>query len=868
MTEVKSTIALSRQLATSQYADGLVRTDHLNNDSMHYLLTRILTSLCVALVMMCAHRVSHAATIVSGYQFGDARGQGAISSTPAAACLSWASVYPGGSSGSYWEPNGSICSIYAAGKLIWSGSPNTPSICSDGTPVVNGSCSAPVQSCPAGQHIGYGIERVLSPVYASAGAACSSAMEVVGAGDLAVSGNICKISYPNGGSWAAYITTGCVAGCADGATPDLSRPLATQCTAPANSDPSCKAEQSNPNSCVYSPTRAVADNNLGAPASCQQRTGNPINNATGNKLQIEPDYHGTGSVGLELQRNYNGLGIRNGRYGARWSSNYEKMMLLNSSYPNNVGVQRNDGKLLNFTWVSGTTYKANADITDSLSIQTNAQGEMIAWLFTVGADQSIERYDTNGKLLSITSREGWVQTLSYSDLNTPVAVAPQPGLLLNVTDQFGHQLNFTYDSSGRVIQMTDPAGKTIGYSYDSNNNLASVTYQDGKTRTYVYNEAAYTAGANLPTALTGIIDENNVRFATFNYDSSGRGISTEHVGGVEKYSIGYTQAGSQSTVTDPLGTVRTYTYQMLLNTIKSTGQNQPGGAGCGAASSAVTYDANGNVATRTDFNGSVTTYSYDLTRNLETSRVEASGTSQARTITTAWHTTYSLPLQIAEPKLLTTYVYDTAGNLLSKTVRATSDATGAQGLSPVLVGTARTWSYTYNTVGQVLTATGPRTDVVDKTTYTYDSSGNLSTITNAVGQVTTLSNYDANGRVGLITDANGATTALTYSPRGWLTSKTVTSGGTVETTTYGYDGVGQLTLVTLPNASTVSYTYDPAHRLTNIADSLGNSIAYTLDNMGNRISEQVKDPSGALARQTSRVIDTLNRIQKITGGIR
>jgi len=284
------------------------------------------------------------------------------------------------------------------------------------------------------------------------------------------------------------------------------------------------------------------------------------------------------------------------------------------------------------------------------------------------------------------------------------------------------------------------------------------------------------------------------------------------------------------------------------------------------ATTVLTYDANGNVASITDFNGSVTIYTYDTTRNLETSHTEASGTAQARTITTNWHATYRLPLTIAEPKLLTTYAYDAFGNLLNKTVQATSDATGAQGLSPTLIGAARTWSRTYNNVAQVLTATGPRTDVADKTIYTYDSSGNLSTITNAVDQVTTLSNYDANGRVGLITDANGGTTALTYSRRGWLTGKTVTSGGTVEATTYGYDGVGQLTLVTLPDTSTVSYTYDPAHRLTNIADSLGDSIAYTLDNMGNRISEKVKDPSGALARQTGRVV-ALNRLQQITGAV-
>jgi len=639
------------------------------------------------------------------------------------------------------------------------------------------------------------------------------------------------------------------------------------CVASLPPDSSCKPESNNPNSCHYNPPAAQADRGIGK-ASCRSgpvEDGNPINHGNGNKRQLEADYASTVSS-LQLQRTYNGNSVRNGRYGARWSSNYERMIWSDAAYPNNIGVQRDDGKILTFTLVNGN-YQSDADIKDSLVRLTYSGVYTTGWQYRVAVDQSLESYDAYGKLLSITSREGWVQTLSYSDTTTPATVAPQPGLLLRVTDQFGRQLNFMYDSSSRVSQMTDPAGKTVSYSYDSNNNLASVTYQDGKTRTYVYNEPAYTADANLPTALTGIIDENNVRFATFNYDSNGRGISTEHAGGVEKYSIGYTQPGSQSTVTDPLGTVRTYTYQMLLNTIRSTGQNQPGGAGCGAASSAVTYDANGNVATRTDFNGTVTTYSYDLTRNLEISRVEASGMPQARTITTAWHATYSLPLQIAEPKLLTTYAYDVSGNLLSKTVQATSDATGAQGLSPTLVGTARTWSYTYNNLGQVLTATGPRTDVADKTTYAYDSSGNLSTITNAVGQVTTLSNYDANGRVGLITDANGATTALTYSPRGWLTGKTVTANGTVETTTYGYDGVGQLILVTLPDASTVNYTYDPAHRLTNIADSLGNSIAYTLDNMGNRISEQVKDPSGALARQTSRVVDALNRLQQITGAV-
>jgi YD repeat-containing protein len=600
--------------------------------------------------------------------------------------------------------------------------------------------------------------------------------------------------------------------------------------------------------------------------------GNPINHGSGNKRQPELDYMSGGSGNLYLQRTYNSKSTRNGRFGARWSSNYDRFVLTNSAFPNNAGVLRGDGKILTFT-LTGGVYQPDPNVMDALTRQTDVSGNTAGWQYRVAADQSLENYDANGKLLSITSRDGKVQRLRYSDATTPATTAPQTGLLLNVTDQFGRQLNFTYDSKSRVIQITDPFGGTLGYGYDSNNNLAVVTHQDGTTRTYVYNEAIYTAGTDLPAALTGIIDENGARFATYNYDNNGLAISTEHAGGVEKYSIAYTQANSLSTVTDPLGTVRSYTFQMLANSIKATGKNQPGGAGCNAASSAITYDAIGNVSSRIDFNGNQTTYIYDTTRNLETSRVEGSGTPQARTITTSWHETYRLPVAVAEPNRITVFTYDSSGNLLNKTVRTTSDVTGEQGLSASAIGLAQVWTYTYNNIGQVLTTTDPLNHTI---TYSYYSAtdtatppthtaGDLATVTDAVNHGTTFAQYDGDGRPLTITDFSASTTTFTYSPRGWLTSRSVASGGIVESTNYVYDGVGQLTKVTFPDASTLSFTYDPAHRLTSIADSLGNSIAYTLDNMGNRISGQLKDPSGTLARQTTRVYDALNRLQQITG---
>jgi YD repeat-containing protein len=599
---------------------------------------------------------------------------------------------------------------------------------------------------------------------------------------------------------------------------------------------------------------------------------NPIHSASGNKFQRETDLISGGLFPLQIERYYNSNHTLENApvpLGVGWSHTYQRSIV---AYPSVSGggidsavVYRADGKMQKFSLV-GTVWTTDADTVERLQWQSSNAGAT-GWTY-ITRDDETETYDAQGRLSTITNRTGLTQTLSYLD-----STGRPRDNVQKVTGPDGRILTFAYNSAGQIASVTDNLGKVYGYTYDSTGNLSSVQYPDSsgspKTRTYLYNEAGQNGGVAQAHALTGIVDENGNRYASWAYDGSGRGTLSVHGaysgGTANRTSIAFNADGT-TTVTDALAKSRTFGFTAQLGVARSTLLDTPCDY-CGQSATTQSFDANGNVAAATDFNGSVTTYNYDLTRNLETSRVEASGTTQARTITTSWHATYRLPLQIAEPKVLTTYAYDATGNLLSKTIQATSDATGAQGLSPTLVGTARTWNYTYNTLGQVLTATGPRTDIMDKTTYTYDASSNLSTITNAAGQVTTLSNYDANGRVGLITDANGATTALTYSPRGWLTGKTVTSGGTVEITTYGYDGVGQLTVVTLPNASTVSYTYDVAHRLTNITDSLGNSIVYTLDNMGNRIGEQVKDPSGALARQTSRVITALNRLQQVTGAV-
>lgn len=598
-------------------------------------------------------------------------------------------------------------------------------------------------------------------------------------------------------------------------------------------------------------------------------TPNPANIATGNKFQAESDYAGPGRFPLQFVRYYNNQLWRGSaphargfwsNLGSNWRSNYDRAIRYEvSAIQSTVYAFRPDGRRL-FFHPGGGQFVPDGDIADRLVRLVDGGGNSTGWKYTVAASEDVETYDVNGRLISISNRAGLTQTLAYDT----------SGRLTSVTDSFGHQLQFGYNTASQLQTMTDPSGQVITYAYNSVGNVNQVTYPDATSRTYLYGESAHTGGVNSPYAMTGIQDESAIRFATYKYDYDQRVVSTEHAGGVNKYSLAY--GSNSTTVTDPLNTARNYAFSNVQGVGKNTSMSQPCTSGCGGGSAAATtYDVNANVASRTDFRGNKTCFAYDVSRNLETERLEGlastlscptnlstytptSGTLQ-RKISTQWHATFRQPTQIDEPGKRTTFTHDANGNVLTRTELDTA------------LNLSRTWNYTYNTFGKVLTADGPRTDVSDVTTYTYYGCttgyqcGQVQTVTNAAGHVTTYNTYNAHGQPLTITDANGVQTTLTYDLRQRLTSRTV---GT-EVTTFDYWPTGLLKKVTLPDSSYLEYTYDAAHRLTDVNDSDGNHIRYTLDNMGNRTGEQAYDPSNALTRTRTRVFDTLNRLQKEIG---
>ncbi|MBI1771445.1 MAG: RHS repeat protein [Burkholderiales bacterium] len=228
--------------------------------------------------------------------------------------------------------------------------------------------------------------------------------------------------------------------------------------------------------------------------------GNPINFATGNKRQTEIDYRSVVG-GLEFVRNYSSErpskylrnftgadvrdpapGIATRAPGTGWQHNFHKNIIFQTIAPV-ATISRSNGEVMAFA-LNGGIWKSDADVNASL-VKNGAN-----WVLTT-SDDDIETYNDKGRLMSVRTRAGVVQTLSYNLQN----------LLETVADSFGRQLSFAYDSELRLQQLTVPDGGKYVYGYDANNNLVSVTYPDLKIRRYVYEDGRF------PNSLTGIMDE-------------------------------------------------------------------------------------------------------------------------------------------------------------------------------------------------------------------------------------------------------------------------------------------------------------------------------------------------------------------------
>jgi RHS repeat-associated protein len=597
--------------------------------------------------------------------------------------------------------------------------------------------------------------------------------------------------------------------------------------------------------------------------------GDPINITSGN-LYEEANDATTAAPSLTARRFYNSdmsyignpFGARPGRFGYGWRSEYDRSIIFNSAPPNatQLDVLTPEGTPLHFVFQSSAWMLAYwNESTNAWS--TTVRHDVYYTLTTDGTywylkspDDTVDKFDNNGRLVTITQRGGYTQTFTYAGSGNNTMVA----------DSLGRQISFTYSTAGLATSLTDADGKVTQYTYlDRSPGV-------GASSLLVLETVVFPASVGTPTitylyedtnsinrfALTGITDENGHRSATWTYDSTtGRALSSQHAGGADLTTVSYDGVANTRTVTNALG--KQSIYHMATNQGELQVQSIEGlaSAHCPAATVAYLYDSNGFVSQTTSGEGRVNQYIHNSVGQ-ETSRTEGYGTAVARTITTTWNTVWRAPDRTVAPNITTDYAYDTSGRLAQLTLTDTTFTTAPYSTN----GQARIWNYTYYSNGLLHTVDGPLSGTGDTTTYAYDATGFVNSVTDVLGHTTTIGSNNGRGQPLSSLDANGIATNYAYDLRGRVTGITVNPGANQAVYGFTYDNAGNLTVVTNPDSSSLIYTYDNANRVTAVTNNAGEYITYTLDALGGRTATVIRSASSTITKQESATFDELGRI--------
>jgi RHS repeat-associated protein len=538
--------------------------------------------------------------------------------------------------------------------------------------------------------------------------------------------------------------------------------------------------------------------------SCQMNVGRPINVSNGNMYLQQSDYQLPSiGPGLNVTRTYNSNSQRIGLFGRGWSTMLDESIL--SYDASMLRFNHGGGRAVHFGRASGST-GAFSDLVGDLHEQVISGGGG----FTLSMkDGSAEQFDSAGKLLSMTDRNGNTTTLTYG----------ATGFLSSVTDPFGRVLTVNTNTNGQVTSISDSLGTIATYTYGVGSELLSVTYADNSAFNFSYDGGL---------RLTSVTDAMGNVVESHTYDGQGRAITSEKHGGVEHYSLSFVSA-TETDVTDGLGRVTKYFFDSSKGRNVATRVEGLCSCGGGAASQVQTwtYDNQLNVTSKTDALNHVISYTYDGSGNRLTQ------TDPTGTITYTYNGFAEVLTHQDQMDGVTTNTYDGLGNL-----RTTTDALN------------NTTTVTYSGRGQVLTATDARNKI---TTFTYDSTGNL-TQRKDPNNIITFFFYDARGRLTKVRDGLSRSSLYVYDAFGRINKVTHPDNSFV---TFTYDLAGRRTVVTDERGNPTNFAYDGAGRLSSITDTLNHATTYAYDGMSN-----LRSMTDALSRTTNYDYDEFNRLKK------
>ena len=651
---------------------------------------------------------------------------------------------------------------------------------------------------------------------------------------------------------------------------------------------------------------------------------NPVVIASGAKIESVTDFSTQDGL-LKIQRFYSSMIIphdasrlpylpNNTGFGRGWVNNAKWNLVLPDlfEYDPYIILQTPDAVIYKLELLADGSFAPD----DSYNITgTHMSGRLISPTNYTGSKDDNEAILKNGGEIEITDQHGrkitfelYAEDIAYEDEDEYLN-----GRVTEIVIPSGYTQDYAYDNAGNLTSISDSFNRSISFEWVMSTNIGSsedynviskITLPNGNMIDYDYADVSnvpltsriavviatqrlekvttstadgtvldsttyHYENADFPYSLTGITDHQGVRVGSYTYNDRGRVTSSGHSNGDSNYQFSYEFPDYDkqiTTVTNPLGKQTAYHFEqnyhngaLLLTNIEGNAT-----AHCPATTAELEWEYDYSTSKfwlerKTDAAGRTTEFERDI-KHRPTRIVQGSGDDESVT-EVEWSDVNSKPTQIRTEQLTTDYGYTDAGALIQITQTDTTSHNKPYSTN----GLSRSWQFSYNAQGRVTSIDGPASGTNDLVVYTYDSAGNVQTITDEVGLVTTVHATNALGQVTSVSDPNGVVTNMTYDSLGRLTQVSVDPSDLNAVYSVTYDSLGQVIKITEPNGNYYDYDYSASRRLLSVTDANGAKINYSYDLMGNITKMAINESNGNLQYELNYLYDELGRLLKSIG---
>ncbi len=439
-----------------------------------------------------------------------------------------------------------------------------------------------------------------------------------------------------------------------------------------------------------------------------------------------------------------------------------------------------------------------------------------------------------------------------------------------IRDRRGHELHRLYNEKSLLVEERLPNGLITWFVYDENDNLIHQWDNAGRDQTFTYN-----AGGD-PVEVSVAIDATHRRILRFEYDALGRmtaiitpnggrlvytyednqsepvSFSTAE-GAVFRYTydgagrrmsilndrgeihFSYNNLDYRTQITDALGNITKYTFDMLCNLTKIVRPNQYNPQLGDGEGTRFVYDEMDEQIQRIDPLGNVLATLRDAAENV-VKEINPNAynpeTGDGEGIRNEYDADDRKIRIIYPDGGVERIFYDPAGNIIKKVQPMDYDPATDDGPG---------YTYEYDEVNRLVQITAPDGTVEKR--YIYDLRGNIVKLIDAVGY---LAGDSDETRIGAL---------YLYNQAGWLMEKREpvqkAEGGAVlyRLTEYRYDAAGNMVeerryqdCQTVESAAgpvlSIFFAYDKDNRLVRVSDSTGAAVEYGYDSLNQRTKEK------------------------------